>query len=273
MSTARRRTGVSPFVGASIALHAAAVPVVVAVPRIWPWVAGSLVADHCVLLVGGLIPRNTLLGPNLVRSEAAAAAGAVVLTFDDGPDPAVTPRVLDLLDAHGARATFFCIGERIASQPDLAREIARRGHRIENHTQTHRNLFFFHLPATLEREIDACQEAVLRVSDRAPAYFRAPAGIRSPLLQGVLSRTGLRLASWTRRGFDTIARDPGLVAARLTRGLAAGDVLVLHDGARHPRAGRERVVLEALPRVLDAIGAAGLRAAPLPDEPEARPLG
>jgi len=221
-----------------------------------------------VLLAAGLLPRSAALGPNLARSAAAAAAGAVVLTFDDGPDPAVTPRVLDLLEARDASATFFCIGDRVARYPDLAGEIARRGHRIENHSQTHRNLFFFHFPKTLERELATCQEAIVRACDRAPVYFRAPAGIRSPLLQGVLARAGLRLTSWTRRGFDTVARDPVAVTTRLTRGLAAGDILVLHDGAAHPRAGRDRVVLEALPRVLDAIEAAGLHATALADDPE-----
>lgn len=258
--------GAAPLVGASFALHAAAVPAVALAPRRWPLIAGALVANHCALLAAGLTPRSALLGPNLVRSETAAAAGAVVLTFDDGPDPAVTPRVLDLLATRGASATFFCIGERVRRHSDLVGEIARRGHRVENHTQTHRNLFFFHFPATLERELAACQEAVERASGRGPAFFRAPAGIRSPLLQGVLTRTGLRLASWTRRGFDTVARDPAAVAARLARGLAAGDVLVLHDGAAHPRPGRDRVVLEALPRVLDAIAARGLRVTALMDE-------
>jgi peptidoglycan/xylan/chitin deacetylase (PgdA/CDA1 family) len=266
MSDARQKPRVAPLIGASIGLHAAAIPAVALAPRHWPAIAGALFANHCVLLAAGLVPRSAALGPNVVRSATAAAAGAVVLTFDDGPDPAVTPRVLDLLDARGASATFFCIGDRVLRHPELAGEIARRGHRIENHSQTHRNLFFFHFPGTLEREIAACQEAIVRASDRAPSFFRAPAGIRSPLLQPVLARAGLRLASWTRRGFDTVARDPLAVATRLTRGLAAGDILVLHDGAAHPREGRPRIMLEALPRVLDGIAAAGFSATALSDD-------
>ena len=252
-----------PLIRASLGLHVAAIPAVAIAPRHWPWVAGTLVADHCALAAAGLFPRSGLLGPNLVRCERARLAHQVVLTFDDGPDPAVTPAVLDLLDAHGAKASFFCIGERVARFPELATEIAARGHRIENHTYTHRNGFYFHLPRTLEREIKACQDVVQRACGAAPVLFRAPAGIRSPLLAPALARANLDLASWTRRGFDTVARDPASVVSRLTRGLAAGDILVLHDGARHPRAGRERVVLDALPRVLDAIAAAGLRGARL----------
>lgn len=256
----------SPFLRASVALHAAAVPALALAPHRWPWIAGALVANHYVTIAGGLLPRSALLGPNLRRSGAARRAGAVVLTFDDGPDPSVTPDVLDLLDARGALASFFCIGEHAARHRALTAEIARRGHRLENHSHTHSNAFFFHPPATLDREIGFCQEELHRASGRAPSFFRAPAGIRSPLLESALARAGLRLASWTRRGFDTASRDPVAVASRLTRELSAGDVVLLHDGASRRHSRREPVVLQALPRVLDAIEAAGLRAMPLMDD-------
>lgn len=263
----------SPFLKASVALHVAAVPALAIAPNRWPYVVGALLADHYVTIAGGLVPRSALLGPNLSRSAAAEAAGGVVLTFDDGPHPVVTPQVLDTLDARGATATFFCIGEHAARHRELTAEIARRGHRLENHSYTHRNGFFFHRPATLDREIGGCQDELRRASGRAPSFFRAPAGIRSPLLEGVLARNGLRLVSWTRRGFDTVSRDPAAVASRLTRNLRAGDVILLHDGACRARSGREPVVLATLPLVLDAIEAAGLRAMPLMDDVADTPHG
>jgi len=257
--TAAPRSRPTPFVATSLALHAAAVPAAALAPRFWPWIVGTLVTDHLAILGGGLAPRSALLGPNVVRSAAAAASGAVVLTFDDGPDPLVTPRVLDRLDGAGAKATFFVVGERVRRFGEIATEIARRGHRLENHTERHRPGFFFHRPSTLRREIERCQEAVAKVCARAPLYFRAPAGIRSPLVQSALAGSGLVLVSWTRRGFDTVDRDPARVAARLARDLAAGDILVLHDTAGAPS------VLDALPRLLDRLGEAGLRSVPLAD--------
>lgn len=248
----------SPFLRASVALHAAAIPALAVAPQKWPWVAGTLIVNHYVTIAGGLIPRSTLLGPNIRRSAAAAARGAVVLTFDDGPDPDVTPQVLRLLEARGAKATFFCIGEHAARHRALTSEIAACGHRLENHSYRHSNGFFFHLPATLDDEIGRCQDELARASGLAPSFFRAPAGIRSPLLQGALVRAGLRLASWTRRGFDTVSNDPAAVTSRLTRNLAAGDIVLLHDGSK-------AVGLAALPRVLDAIEAADLRVVPLLD--------
>jgi peptidoglycan/xylan/chitin deacetylase (PgdA/CDA1 family) len=255
----------SPFLKASVALHAAAVPALAIAPHRWPYVAGALIANHYVTIAGGLLPRSALLGPNLRRSAEAEAAGAVVLTFDDGPDPVVTPAVLDALSARGAKATFFCIGERVARHRALTAEIARRGHRLENHSYTHRNAFFFHLPRTLDAEIGRCQEELVRASGRQPSFFRAPAGVRSPLLESALARNGLRLASWTRRSFDTVSRNPAAVARRLVRGLRAGDVLLLHDGTSRAPDGRPRVILQALPLVLDAIEAAHLRTMPLID--------
>ena len=256
----------SPFLRASVALHAAAIPALAVAPHRWPWIAGALVANHYVTIAGGLLPRSALLGPNLRRSAAAREDGAVVLTFDDGPDPSVTPGVLDMLDSRGVKATFFCIGEHAARHRALTAEIAQRGHRLENHSQTHSNAFFFHVPATLDREIGSCQEELHRASGRAPSFFRAPAGIRSPLLESALARAGLRLASWTRRGFDTASRNPAAVASRLTRDLSAGDVVLLHDGMSRSRSQRQPIVLQALPRVLDAIEAAGLRVTPLLDD-------
>jgi len=256
----------SPFLKASVAMHAAALPALAIAPHRWPWIAGALVANHYVTIAGGLLPRSSLLGPNLRRSAAAEAAGAVVLTFDDGPDPVVTPAVLDALDARGAKATFFCIGEHAARHRALAAEIAQRGHRLENHSYSHRNGFFFHLPGTLDSEIGRCQEELVRASGRQPSFFRAPAGVRSPLLESALARNGLRLASWTRRGFDTVTRDPAAVAGRLSRNLRAGDVVLLHDGACGRPLGRPTVVLQALRLLLDAIERAHLKAMPLLDD-------
>jgi peptidoglycan/xylan/chitin deacetylase (PgdA/CDA1 family) len=248
----------------SLGLHAAGVLALAAAPRHWPAVAATLFADHVVLAAASLWPRGSWVGPNQSRLSAAAAArGEVALTFDDGPDPDVTPRVLDLLDRHGAQATFFCIGRRVRACPEIAAEIVRRGHRIENHTATHPHMFACYLAPALRREVQGAQEAIAAAAGRVPRLFRAPAGLRNPLLDRVLFHAGLRLVSWTRRGFDALEKDPGRITRRLLAGLAAGDVLLLHDGSAHRPRGGNPVVLEALPRVLDDLAARGLRSVAL----------
>jgi len=260
----------SPFLQASALLHLAAAAALAADPVRWRRVAAVVLADHVALAAAGMAPRSRLLGPNLSRLPAPDDASAVALTFDDGPDPDVTPQVLDLLDEAGCRASFFAVGRRAERHPEVAAEIVRRGHRIENHTHRHPNGLAFLGPGALGREIDRAQEALAALAGRRPRWFRAPAGVRSPWLGGVLAGRGLGLASWSRRGFDAVDGDPRRVARRLTAGLAPGEILLLHDGgsARTP-AGRP-VVLEVLPRVLDALAHRGLAGVALPDPPPDR---
>jgi peptidoglycan/xylan/chitin deacetylase (PgdA/CDA1 family) len=258
---------------ASVGVHALASAVAIVQPASWPWSLGAVAANHAVLFAAGMVPRSRLLGPNLVRlPDEAAARGEVALTFDDGPDPDVTPRVLDLLDAHGARASFFCVGRDAAAHPAIVRDIVRRGHSVENHTQTHPYSFAAHPPAALRRQVAQCQAALEAAAGRTPRFFRAPIGLRSPLLEPVLAGMGLTLASWSRRGLDTLQRDPARVARRLIGGLQAGDIVLLHDGSSARTQGGTPVVLAVLPGLLDCLAQRGLRAVSLPAALDAPPL-
>jgi peptidoglycan/xylan/chitin deacetylase (PgdA/CDA1 family) len=224
-----------------------------------------LIGNHLLLSAAVLWPRGTILGPNLTRlPPAAVRRREVSLNFDDGPDPEVTPRVLDLLDLHQAKASFFCIGEKAVAFPELVREIARRGHSVENHSYRHSHAFAFYGIGSLRREVELTQTAIAGIAGRAPEFFRAPAGFRSPLLDAVLARRGLRYASWTRRGFDTVDGNATAVLRRLVRGLAAGDVLLLHDGTPARTRSGEPVVLAVLPALLERLATAGLKTVPLP---------
>jgi peptidoglycan/xylan/chitin deacetylase (PgdA/CDA1 family) len=254
-----------PLLWATAALHAVAALALLAAPAYWPWALGVVVLNHAVLTAVGLWPRSTALGENLVRLPAAAVARReVALTIDDGPDPEVTPAVLDLLDAAGARATFFCIAQRAAQHPDLVREIVRRGHSVQNHSHVHRHNFSLLGPRGFAREIQAAQAVLADLTGDTPRFFRAPAGLRNPFLAPVLHRMGLTLASWTRRGFDTRERDPQRVLQRLTRGLAAGDILLLHDGHCARDAQGRPVVLAVLPELLAALRRSQLVTVTLP---------
>jgi peptidoglycan/xylan/chitin deacetylase (PgdA/CDA1 family) len=245
--------------------HVAALLVFALQPALWPWALGAVALNHLLLSCAVLWPRGRVLGPNLTRLPAAAVERREVsLNFDDGPDPDVTPRVLELLDRHQAKASFFCVGERAAAHPEIVREIARRGHSVENHSHRHPNAFAFYGPRGLRREVDAAQSVIARITGRSPGFFRAPAGFRSPFLDPVLAGLGLRYVSWTRRGFDTVDGNAAAVLRRLTRGLAAGDVLLLHDGGRARTAAGEPVILAVLPGLLERLSLAGLKSVPLP---------
>jgi peptidoglycan/xylan/chitin deacetylase (PgdA/CDA1 family) len=255
-----RRWSPSPLLYASAAVHLGAAAALLARPHAWPWALSAVVANHLGLAAAGLWPRSQLLGPNWIRLPARdGESDAVAITIDDGPDPEVTPQVLSQLQEHRALATFFCVGERVERYADLAREIVSRGHDIENHSQRHRHDFSLMGPRGLSAEISRAQDGILRVTGSSPRFFRAPAGLRNPFLDPVLARLQLRLASWTRRGFDTVNANADAVYRRLASPLQSRDILLLHDGnAARSRRGAP-VILEVLPRLLDAVAARGLR--------------
>jgi peptidoglycan-N-acetylglucosamine deacetylase len=255
-----RRWTPSPLLYASAAVHLAAAAAVATRPHSWPWALGAVIANHVGLAAAGLWPRSQLLGPNLIRLPGhIGESGGIAITIDDGPDPDVTPRVLSQLAEHGAQATFFCVGERVERYADLAREIVSRGHCIENHSQRHRHNFSLMGPGGMSAEIMRAQESIQRVTGSSPRFFRAPAGLRNPFLDPILNRLHLRLASWTRRGFDTVNANADAVYRRLANPLQGGDILLLHDGnAARSRSGAP-VILEVLPRLLDALAVLHLR--------------
>ena len=250
----------TPLVVASALWHAGALLVTLLRPQWWPWTLGAVLANQLLLIAIGLWPRSRGLGANMTRlPPAAVARGEVAITLDDGPDPDVTPRVLAILAEHRVAVTFFCIGERAARHSQCVRDCAAAGHDIENHSYRHRHHFALLGGGALRREIARAQQALTALSGTPPLFFRAPAGLRNPLLDPALQRQGLRLASWTRRGFDTVSTDASQVLARLTRNLAAGDILLLHDGHAGRTAAGTPLVLDVLPRLIAAIGERSLR--------------
>ena len=255
----------TPAISASIFLHVAGFAVLAADPALWSWVAAAIFGNHVILGASGMLPKSQLLGRNLIRlPEQCAHQGQVALTFDDGPDPAVTPRVLDLLDRHGAKASFFCIGRRAAAHPEIVHEIHARGHSVENHSWRHTNAFALLGLDSLRQEVVRTQILIKSITGRSPQFFRAPVGLRNPLLDPVLARSGLRYAGWTRRGFDTVRSEPERILHRLIRGLTAGDLLVLHDRIAAKTSAGQPVVLAVLALLLDRLAARGLRSISLP---------
>ena len=245
---------------ASGGLHLLALAAVVVAPDRWPWALAAVIANHLLIVAVGLWPRSRWLGPNWTALPAAAAArNEIALTIDDGPDPMVTPQVLDLLDRHAIRATFFCIGKHAERHPALCREIVQRGHALENHSQQHSHYFSLLGPRGLAHELQASQDTLTLICGQRPLFFRAPAGLRNLFLDPVLVRFGLRLASWSARGFDTRINDPERVKRSLLRGLRPGAILLLHDGHAARTAQGIPMILEVLPAVLEATATAGLR--------------
>lgn len=254
----------APAIKLSILVLSGCIAATVLQPSLWPWTLGIVLVNHSILTIAGLIPRSTLLGPNITRLPPdAAQRNEVAITIDDGPDPEITPQVLDILDRHQAKVTFFCIGKHAAQHPELCREIVRRGHAIENHTQSHHWYFSLLDPWTIHREVRNAQQVLGEISGQTPRFFRSVAGLRNPELEPVLAHCGLALCSWSKRGFDTRVGDAEAVLQSLTRDLKGGDILLLHDASAARTAAGRPVILDVLPRLLDNLARQNLHSVTL----------
>ncbi|MGI8920726.1 MAG: polysaccharide deacetylase family protein [Solirubrobacteraceae bacterium] len=188
-------------------------------------------------------------------------ADSVALTFDDGPHPHATPAVLELLAEAGASATFFLVGEQVRRFPALAQEIAAAGHEVALHCDRHRNLLRVG-PRATRVDLERALEAIADASGVAPRLYRPPYGVFNAAALIEARRRGWQPQLWTRWGRDWEARArPEQIVARLTEGVTEGDVLVLHDADWYAAPESWRRTLGALPGVLEAIAAAGLRCA------------
>jgi len=196
-------------------------------------------------------PRNQWLVANRSRVDAA---NSVALTFDDGPDPIDTPRLLDILREKNVKATFFVVGKRAEQHPEIVRRAWDEGHLIANHTWSHPNLFCFLTPWRLRTEIDRGTESIYQSCGFRTSYFRSPVGLRHPLLSHYLKKLKLEFISWRIRSYDTIIGSSLTLTRRILKDVTGGDIILLHD--RLPSG--THVMLEALPGIIDALRHRGL---------------
>lgn len=206
------------------------------------WLALSpLFLSHILMLYATLVPNCQWWGP--VFTRFIPSGRELWLTIDDGPSPAHTLRMLELLKQFDARATFFVTGANAEKYPHLVTEILTGGHTVANHTYSHpAGTFWCAGPARTTREIDACAESARTTRERPALYFRAPAGFKNMFMHPALARRGMVLVGWSVRGLDTVKRDAAAVAERVEKNLAPGAILLLHEGHRtenlpdfHPR--------------------------------------
>lgn len=201
-------------------------------------------------------PLATALGIPLTLDHERGVA----ITFDDGPHDEGTPAVLEALARHGARATFFLVGEQVVRRPALARRIVEEGHEVAVHGHRH-TLLLRRRTAELAADLDRCVSAIEDATGVSPTLYRPPYGVfSSGALAHVRSR-GWRPLLWSTWGRDWRRRTSAAEIARLaTRRLRAGDVVLLHDSDAYSSAGSWRRTAAAVPSVLEAVSAAGVPA-------------
>ena len=154
----------------------------------------------------------------------------VCLTFDDGVDVVMTPRVLDVLQEHDVKATFFIVGSKVDGNEAIVRRVINEGHSIGNHTYTHTGLFPLRGKSIVGDELVKCNEAIYKVAGRRPKLFRPPFGVTNPIIARVVRGLGLVTIGWSIRSLDTVVSTPREeVRQRVVRSLHPGAIILLHD--------------------------------------------
>lgn len=218
------------FVATNLVTAAAlATTVLFTEPPLQTWSLAAILAAYFVVFgLGVAFVRLRFFHDSLCNLPTASKI--VALTFDDGPDASTTPRVLDVLKKHNVPATFFCIGDRVRANPDLARREVNEGHLIGNHTMSHPWWNNFLIGAPLRNEIAGAQRIVEEVTGQTPAFFRSPMGLTNPHLFRQLRRLNLVSVGWDVRPFDRHGPTPDAVVKRVQRDVRPGSIIALHDG-------------------------------------------
>jgi len=153
----------------------------------------------------------------------------VALTFDDGPHPEHTPRVLDILKQYDVQATFFLIGGRIAGNEELVKQIHAEGHQTGNHSFSHTNTFPFHSAKRMAADMLQCGQAICQITGCEPEWFRPPFGVTNPNVAKAVKIRNYKVAGWSIRSLDTVRSDKEKVIRRIVSRLRPGAVILLHD--------------------------------------------
>jgi len=219
-----------------------------------PAAIGVVFVSHMLVLYPTLSPNSRWLGPVITRFKSAR--NEVWLTIDDGPLED-TRAILDLLERHGARATFFVKGINALRHPHLVEEIREHGHQVANHSHTHPSgRFWCALPGSLRREITLANDAI-----GTARLFRAPVGHKNPFVHPILQKLGMRLVGWSARGWDMVA-PPEKAAKAILEAVQPGAIVLLHQGhGASPRANPR----QCLEMVVEGLAARGYSMI-IPDE-------
>lgn len=228
-------------------------------------IGSAFAACAGIVAYGAVYPRAQLFGETVCHTNSARK---LAITFDDGPNPALTPKLLELLEKYNARATFFVIGQYARRCPEIMRETVQRGHLVANHTLTHPNLFWLSA-AAIKAELRQTQEIVGEAIGQSPVWFRPPYGFRNPWVVSTAAQLGMRTVMWTLIPGDWTPQPAERLigkmqpiaehaSQRIATPEARGDILCLHDGGHRELNADRKHTLKALEHWLPRWRDAGL---------------
>ena len=184
----------------------------------------------------------------------------VALTFDDGPSPIWTPKILDELKKVNIKATFFMLGEHVAKYPEVARRVAEEGHEIGNHTYDHHVLLYYKLEE-LEKEIKDAERIIQKVTGKTTRYFRPPKAWLTAQEKKKISELGYKVILWSLNSKDWVTFDDKYIVKYIVRHIKPGDIILFHDsgGVFSTEGGDRHETVKTIPRLVEALTKKGYR--------------
>ena len=219
-----------------------------------------------VSLLGGMVHgafhRNSMVF-GAVLGHLPTKSRQIALTFDDGPNPDATPKILDTLAQYGVKATFFVLGAHAERWPDLVHRVVADGHQIGNHGYFHRKLHF-KSPSYVKRDITLGKRAIERAGSQSPQFFRAPHGFRSPWVSAIARSLGERTIGWSLGVWDSDRPGVDAIVKRTLEGTRPGSIILLHDGDGYNANGDRMQTAAALPGIITGLRDRGFEFVALP---------
>ena len=215
--------------------------------------AGLLVLYLLVIIYGSFQIKANYF----VNSINKGNIDSIYFTFDDGPDPDITPKIIELLEAEQLKAIFFVIGNKVEKYPHIVKDLFDKGHLIANHTYTHSNKIALFSTEELMNDIKKCTVAIEQVTSKTPTFFRPPYGITTPRYSRALKQLGMQSIGWTLRSFDTLAKSKELFVEKIKKQITPGAIILFHD--------TKRITLDALPEIIRHCKKNGIKIASFPN--------
>lgn len=206
-------------------------------------------------------PQDGTRWRDRVVGYVPAREKVVALTIDDGPHPIFTPKLLDIFDRYGVKATFFMIGKRMDAYPDIVADVVRRGHAIGNHTYTHPRNIELDSQAQIIRELDACEQTIERLTGHRAHLFRPPRGLIDGSVFAIASEEGYTTVLWSICADHRDAPTPELMARRVLDNIKPGGIILLHDG----ETGIRWKDVSAAPLIIEGLRKRGYRFVTVPE--------
>ncbi len=228
--------------------------------------AGLFILDYVVMvplwiyfcwlvLCGGVIAYgSTVLSASFflpVKFKGDETSQQIAITFDDGPLPMQTEKILDILKRYETPAAFFCIGHRIDNHPDVIKRMHAEGHVVGNHSYWHGKTFDLQWASTIKKELSDTDLAIHHLIGVRPRFFRPPYGVTNPMVANAAKQKPYVIVGWSVRSLDTVVKDGKALLMRITKSLKGGDIVLFHDYSE--------TMIEILPAFLEHVSKRGLK--------------